>query len=144
MTDDRPVSLAAVEELIRAREFAFASDDGFRRALSDVRALPTFAPATPAAPKSVDEMAAEMGLTVADLVRLHAEHTAPTKLPREMPAPKVGMVAAFGGDIEIVVIDNSCTAWNAVRAQRLPALTYLDVTRIYWPGPTPVVIWERA
>lgn len=61
MTDDRPVSLAAVEELIRAREFAFASDDGFRRALSDVRALPTFAPATPDAPKSVEEMADAIG-----------------------------------------------------------------------------------
>ena len=61
MTDDRPVSLAAVEALIRAREFAFASDDGFRRALSDVRALPTFAPATPDAPKSVEEMADAIG-----------------------------------------------------------------------------------
>jgi hypothetical protein len=49
--DDRPVSLAAVEEIIRAREFSFTSDDEFRRALLDVRALPTKPPREMPAPE---------------------------------------------------------------------------------------------
>jgi hypothetical protein len=40
-----------VEEIIRAREFSFTSDDEFRRALLDVRALPTKPPREMPAPE---------------------------------------------------------------------------------------------
>ena len=139
---DRPVSLRAVLSEL-AMVDAIPVDD-HSRIVDRLRALPTFAPATPAAPKSVDEMAAEMGLTVADLVRLHAEHTAPTKLPREMPAPKPGMVVCLAPDVEIQCRHSGWGTWRAfLRAECVDTET-VTITRIYWPGPTPVVIWERA
>lgn len=108
MTDDRPVSLAAaIGEITRANECGDINDGPFVELENALRALPTFAPATPAAPKSVDEMAAEMGYTKCahpacegynnntgeyvserTIIRLHAEHTTPTKPPREMPTPE--------------------------------------------------------
>lgn len=92
---------------VGARSTSLTIDAKESNLVAALEALPTFAPATPDAPKSVDEMAAEMGYTKCahpacegynnntsecvserTIIRLHAEHTAPTKPPREMPAPE--------------------------------------------------------
>lgn len=120
-------------------------------------------PPAPVAPKSVEEMAAKLGyakcahptcegygnntgecVSERTIIRLHAEHIARTTPPREMPAPKVGMVVEIGTGIEFQVRNNQFSTWPAVVRAELPTLTYLDVTRIYWPGPTETTIWERA
>lgn len=62
----------------------------------------------------------------------------PTKPPREMPAPKVGMAYDYcdGGSRQVVHVDPG-TDW-ARQTAGVPM-----IVRIYWPGPTPVVIWKR-
>ena len=62
VSDDRPVSLAAaIGEITRANECGDINDGPFVELENALRALPTFSPATPDAPKSVEEMADAIG-----------------------------------------------------------------------------------
>ena len=114
---DRPVSLAAVEDMLRKC--------GYHDLVPLLASVPTFAPATPVAPKSVEEMAVEMGYTKCahpacegygnntsecvserTIIRLHAEHTAPTKPPREMLRADLSRVPAV---LTVVLADTWVT-----------------------------------